>query len=547
MQDSLAPEQSFDYLIIGAGPAGLQLAYYLESNSRSYAVLESGSAAGTFFQTYPRHNRLLSINKVYTGHDDPELNMRWDWNSLLTDDLSVQFTDQTDEYLPFKSDMTAYLEKFAEVGNLNIIYNTEIATVSKGDRFRLTTSNGDVYTSKVLIAATGSPVPNVPDIPGIELAENYISVSVDPKDFINQRVLIIGKGNSAFETSDNLIPTAALIHVISRSPVQMAWKSNYVGHLRAVNSVTLETYRLKSQNAVLDGDVLDISKVNGGYSVKVAYSHANDEIEELFYDRVIICTGFKIDDSFYDESAKPELMIDDRFPALTSEWESVNVPGLYFAGTLMQSRDFRKTQSAFIHGFRYNVRMLASVLEAKHESVVLPFTRKSLAADKLTRHIIERVNRVSAHWQQPGYFCDLMVVRPEQNAIEYYQDLTVDYVGDVLSPELDEYMTVTLEFGQEIIDASPDIFAIERPHKDDIANAHLSTGIHPIVRFYSGGNHVSTHHVIEDFASEWKEEVHVAPLQSYLQQTLSPKDTNGSNGANSATTQQSDAVFTGGD
>ncbi len=381
MQDNLAPERPFDYLIIGAGPAGLQLAYYLESNSRSYAILESGSSAGTFFQKYPRHDRLLSINKIYTGHDDPWLNMRWDWNSLLTDDLSVQFTDQTDEYLPYKTDMTAYLERFAAVGNLNIIYDTEIVNVSKDDRFRLKTANGETYSSNVLVAATGVSVPNVPDIPGIELAENYVSASVDPKDFRNQRVLILGKGNSAFETGDNLIPTASLIHIISPQPVQMAWKSNFVGHLRAINNVMLETYRLKSQNAVLDGEVLEISKVNGEYSVKIGYSHANDEIEEIFYDRVIVCTGFKFDNSIFDDSCSPKLMIQDRFPALTSEWESVNVPGLYVAGTLMQSRDFKKTQSAFIHGFRYNVKMLASVLERNHENVSLPFTQFSTSAD----------------------------------------------------------------------------------------------------------------------------------------------------------------------
>lgn len=545
MQDNLAPDGTFDYLIIGAGPAGLQLAYHLEKNSRSYAVLESGSSAGTFFHKYPRHDRLLSINKVHTGHDDPELNMRWDWNSLITDDLSVQFTDETDEYLPYAKHMTSYLERYAVAGNLNIVYNTKIVKVSKDEGFRVEAASGAVYTTKVLVAATGVGVPHVPDIPGIELAENYVDVSVDPKDFINQRVLIIGKGNSAFETGDNLIPTASLIHIISRHPVQMAWKSNYVGHLRAVNNILLETYRLKSQNAVLDGNVLEITKKDGQYSVKVGYSHANDEIEELFYDRVIICTGFKIDDSFYDESCQPELMIENRFPVLTSEWESANVPDLYFAGTLMQSRDFRQTQSAFIHGFRYNVKMLATVLQNKYQDIPLPRTEQPGSAEALTNHITDRVNRVSAQWQQPGYFCDLVALKPDKNSVDYYEDLTVDYVSDVLSRELGDYFTVTLEFGQEIIDASPDIFAIERPHKDDIANAHLSTGIHPILRFYSNGKHVSTHHVIEDFASEWKEEVHTAPLKVYLQHTLGE---NGSNGVVKSTSVEStEAVLSGGD
>ncbi len=72
----------FDYLIIGAGPAGLQLGYYLEQAKRDYLILESSDSSGAFFQQYPRHRTLISTNKVHTGYDDPEINLRWDWNSL---------------------------------------------------------------------------------------------------------------------------------------------------------------------------------------------------------------------------------------------------------------------------------------------------------------------------------------------------------------------------------------------------------------------------------------------------------------------------------
>lgn len=520
MQDNLVPVHSFEYLIIGAGPAGLQLAYYLESNSRSYAVLESGSSAGTFFHQYPRHRRLLSINKIYTGHDDPELNMRWDWNSLLTDDYSVLFKDHTSEYLPDASDMTDYLERFATEGNLNIIYDTKIEKVSKQDRFHLLTSNGEVYSSSVLVVATGMSAPHIPDIPGVDLVEQYPTMSIDPMDFVNQRVLIIGKGNSAFETADNLIPTTSVIHAVSPKPVEMAWKSNYVGHLRAINNVLLETYRLKSQNAVLDAEVLEISEHENGFMVTYRYDHADDEVEQIYYDRVIVCTGFKLDASIFDSSCDPKVMIEDRFPSLTAEWESVNVPNLYFAGTVMQSRDFRKTQSAFIHGFRYNVRLLARLLEKKYEHRNIASRALPLSARAVTETIISRVNRVSAHWQQPGFFCDLLVPRPETNELEYIEELTVDYAHQFMSGKPDDYFVLTLEFGQERIDAAPDIFAIERPHKDDVHLAHESTGIHPIVRQYSGGKLVSTHHVIEDFASEWKEDVHIGPLDAYLSKKL---------------------------
>ncbi len=70
------------YIIIGAGPAGLQLAYFLEKKGRDYLVLDRGKVPGNFFENNPRHRKLISINKVYTGKDNPDANLRWDWNSL---------------------------------------------------------------------------------------------------------------------------------------------------------------------------------------------------------------------------------------------------------------------------------------------------------------------------------------------------------------------------------------------------------------------------------------------------------------------------------
>jgi len=40
---------------------------------------------GSFFERYPRHDQLISINKRHTGKTNVEFNMRHDWNSLVTD------------------------------------------------------------------------------------------------------------------------------------------------------------------------------------------------------------------------------------------------------------------------------------------------------------------------------------------------------------------------------------------------------------------------------------------------------------------------------
>lgn len=511
----------WDYLILGAGPAGLQLSYFLQQAGKDYLVLEAGEGPGTFFKTFPRHRTLISNNKVHTGFTDDERNLRWDWNSLLSDEPRLLLKNYSTRYFPPADVFVRYLEDFAAHYRLNIHYNARAARICRDiEGFRVEDASGIAHCARRLIVATGVSKLYVPPIPGAELAERYTEVSVDPRDFVNQRVLIIGKGNSAFETADNLIESAAIIHMASPHSVRFAWKTHYVGHLRAVNNNMLDTYQLKSQNAVLDCCIDSIERSGDRYKVSVSYLYAHGEREELYYDRVILCTGFRFDAAPFDADCRPELTINDRFPRQTCEWESVNVPGLYFAGTLTQQRDFKKTTSGFIHGFRYNAKALCRILERKYHGTDWPHRTLPRAAQALTTAIIQRANRSSALWQQFGFLADVLAVPDDGAEVRYYEEVPAAYAHESDLFRAGDYYLMTLEYGDihnlDLINPNGDY----RPERHDIANAHLSPGLHPIVRRYRRGELLSVHHVIEDLYGEWLEEVHVQPLLAYLRQSL---------------------------
>ena len=512
----------YEYLILGAGPAGLQMGQHLSRAGHSYLILEAGDSPGQFFKKFPRHRNLISSNKVFTGSSDPEVNLRFDWNSILDDsDGSLLFKDYSHRYFPPADDMVRYLSDYAGYFGLDVRCNTRILRVEKphSQQFRLTDAEGNVFTCRRLIVATGVSKSYVPTIPGIELAEKYADVSIDPDDFQNQRVLILGKGNSAFETADNLIPTTALLHVASPHPVQFAWKTHHVGHLRAVNNNFLDTYQLKTQNAILDCAVERIERRDGQLVVSVRHcqngGHAEGQAEELTYDRVIVCTGFRFDDSIFAKECRPILTVSDRLPAQTCEWESVNVAGLYFAGTIMQANDQKQTASGFIHGFRYNVRALFRMLEKKHHRADWPAREIEPTPEGLLEATFDRINRSSALWQQSGFLHDVIVVDDGWDHAAYYEEMPLSYIQNSEIGESSHYYTITLQFGK--VEGDP--FSVARAQ--EVAKADESIFLHPVIRRWCGSQLVSELHLLEDLSGEWKKpETHVAPLRYFYMEEL---------------------------
>lgn len=506
-------EQPYDYVIIGAGPAGLQMGYHFQKSGLSYLILEGGDNPGTFFQTFPRHRKLISINKIYTGSSDPEFNMRHDWNSLLSDDEDMRLGKYDQDFFPNADSLVTYMQDYADQYSLNVRYQFFVTRIAKqGDYFSITDKGDSTVSARFVIVATGLSKPILPPIPGIDLTENYVDMSLDTVEFRNRRVLIVGKGNSAFETADHLTASASLIHLASPNPITMAWKSHYVGHLRAVNNNMLDTYQLKSQNAVLDANIKNISKHGDQFVVQFAYNHADGEIEEICYDRVLCCTGFRFDADIFDESARPELTMKGKYPSITVEFESVNIPGLYFAGTIMHSLDYRKTTSGFIHGFRYNVRALSRVIDLNHHGKTWPRKAIEWNKDVLVDVSLARVNRSGALWQQPGFMAD--VITQEGGALYYHHEMPVEYAAHYCKRRGYDYFTVTLEYGDPIMG---DPFMVERVHRQDTERAASSQFLHPVIRHYQGGQLTGEHHVLEDLEALWVEEEHTAPLAEFFQ------------------------------
>jgi putative flavoprotein involved in K+ transport len=116
-----------------------------------------------------------------------------------------------------------YLITYAERFHFPIITRSRVEQVFKeGAHFQVVTDGGDHYQARSIIAATGSfHHPYIPHLPGQEAFQGRILHAATyraPEAFRDQRVVVVGAGNSAVQIAVEL---ARLAHVTlaSRSPI----------------------------------------------------------------------------------------------------------------------------------------------------------------------------------------------------------------------------------------------------------------------------------------------------------------------------------------
>lgn len=490
-----------EYIIIGAGPAGLQMGYFMEKAGHDYLILERNDSAASFFQQYPRHGTLISLNKCYNWFSEKEFNLRHDWNSLLTDDYSHMFPDYTKELYPKNYVLVRYANDFAKKFGLKIQYNTPIEHVSREKDaeklFVLTDANGKKYSCKRLLLATGPVKPNIPDVEGIELAEGYEDFDINPERYKNKRVVILGRGNSAFETANDLAGHAAIIFImIGNRLIRHAWNSHFVGDLRSYNNTILDMFQLKAMHGVTGTTLTKIEKQPDGtlrvyYTEELPHWNTPGTAHGWFeVDHVIRSAGFKyIDEAIFDADIIPAADNMKKYPVLNHLWEST-VPDMYFLGTNMAARD-KKSASGFIHGFRYNVRTLFRLLEHKFHSKALPSEQFELKDEmdlkKLGSHLVTRLSTTSALYQLFGTLCDVLIL--EDGKAEFYYELPVAYV--LMEPEFKNKKIVifTLELGFDNFENGFED-SLNFIRRNDPERPGSAAFLHPVFRYYENGQFV---------------------------------------------------------
>jgi thioredoxin reductase len=491
-------------IIVGAGPAGIQLAYYFEQEKIEYLVLEKAASAGSFFQRFPHSGKLISINKKHTGSTDPDFNLRHDWNSLINDDLT--FTDYSDDYYPENTDLVKYLNDVADENELKIQYKTKVEKVAKLlDRYTLDVDVDGTkkrYSCDKLIVATGMGVTVKPSfaVDAVdpirhygEYEPNWFKSKTNLETFNNKSLLIVGNGNSGMELANLLTPHSSKILLLGRSQKNWSATTHYTGDIRSVYLPFIDTFLLKSLGAMdvlhdLPGEGakywIKQDAQGGTYSLGVrcskacAVHHPYYHAGTYQFDKVIFCTGWKFDSSIF--TFEVETVLNGKYPHLLPHYESANNKGLYFIGSTMHSFDFKKSSGGFIHGFRYLIRNFVNTVYN------LPFDMMEFeSVSPLIDQIMLRINTSSALYQMYGQLVDFFYFDVEEKKLHYYLGVNKQFLlANYFKPKTDLLFIVSLEYGDKTITDYKRFGLLE----SSIGTESKSTLLHPVLRMieYNG-------------------------------------------------------------
>mmetsp|Transcript_20351 Transcript_20351/g.67235 ORF Transcript_20351/g.67235 Transcript_20351/m.67235 type:complete len:498 (+) Transcript_20351:733-2226(+) len=441
---------------------------------------------------------------------------------------------------PAREEYLAYLRAYHRFHRLKVQFEWEVARVSRrriGDHegFALQSSAGRFLTCKYLIVATALGRPYVPDMEGIELADGYESVDVREEAYKDQRVLVLGLGNAAFEAAGRAQATAGYVHMIGRSHggLKQSYFTHYVGDLRAVNNGLLDTFFLKSLDTIdvdtdLEGRNCSLARrVSPGGKPEIDFGCGgghNPSYREG-YDRVIRCLGWVFEDRLFEDAVKPTLnrdlgLLGGKYPALTESYESVNVKNLYFAGTLSHAHDYKRSAGGFVHGFRYTARALYRLLRLSHQGVRWESQRElgSTAARSVALALQRRFQSSSGLYQMFGELCDAVLVRDA--SATYMEEVPLRFIAHSAFPtSLRLLLTLHMDYGNKGHNGRGDLSFATR----EVGRAHYSQFLHPILRAYEPSAEsglpslVSEFHIIEDLLTTWDvEALHLKPLEEWI-------------------------------
>jgi thioredoxin reductase/ferredoxin len=251
--------EAVDVVIVGAGPAGIAAAVGCRAAGLTFALIEQDTVGGTVAH-YPRHKLVMTapVDLPYYGSfGRPALQ---------------------------KEELVAAFQEVLGKAGVKVHEQARVTAIDgQRDDFVVTTSRGAVRARRVVLAIGRRGTPRPLGVPGSESAKVAYRL-VDPAQYHDKRVLVVGGGDSALEA-------AIMLAEESRAEVTIAYRRPEFARCRPLNKQRSDALLARGRiRALMSTEVVAVERD----SVTVE----NGTVQRLPNDFVIACLGGELPADF---------------------------------------------------------------------------------------------------------------------------------------------------------------------------------------------------------------------------------------------------------
>ncbi len=262
---------SYDVVIIGAGPAGISASLTAKKHGLKFLTLEQDSLGGTVFN-FPRSKVVMTAPVELPLHG------------------KVRLFDTS------KAELLALWNEALSKNGITIQEHTKVEGIQlDGDIFRVMTAKGEeIKTKNVLLAIGRRGSPRKLGVPG-EGLEKVAYRLLEPELVIGKNVVVVGGGDSAIE---------AALSLVEQNTVVLSYRSDAFSRVKPKNREKLDTaiaegkieVKLKSNVVKIDKELVELAETGGTQALKndLVYIFAGGELPTQFLQK----TGVEIKKRF---------------------------------------------------------------------------------------------------------------------------------------------------------------------------------------------------------------------------------------------------------
>jgi thioredoxin reductase (NADPH) len=323
--------ESFDVVVVGAGPTGLACGIELQQRGLKTVLVEKGCVVNSIYH-YPTNMTFFTT---------PE----------LLEIGSIPMTSLNDK--PTRTEALKYYRRVADHYRLEIRQYERVDQIAGGDgAFQVFTTDRlechHVYQARKIVLATGYyDVPNMLDVPGEEL-DKVLHYYKEAHPYYNHDVAVIGAKNSAAIAALELWWTGARVTLIHRGP--------------GISDSVKYWIKPNIENRIKNGEILAYFQSRvveiGKGSIRIATPEGEVSIKNDF---VFALIGYRPDLAFLNATGIT-LEPDTLRPRTNPETLESERAGIYLAGVIVAGMH---TNEIFIENGRLHGCLIAQSIAAK--------------------------------------------------------------------------------------------------------------------------------------------------------------------------------------